>query len=373
MNTETIENYQLLSDYVERLIRKKREAEKERTANNYQSAWNKFSSFLGQRITGFRPSDLNNDLVRQYRLWLLQDETSGNDLLKPGSQNFYLRNLKAIYNKIKKDPDIDLPPGNPFEGVHIPVPPTRKRALPKQKISMLTKLTLYEISALPEFSNRPGRLEALHLSLFLFYARGMCFIDVFQLEQENVKDEYIHYIRSKTGVALQVKITPEMNTIMQQYKRRDSRWVFPFLHEKIVGKGKITAQSALHRVNTYLKEVGEAFNFPIPFTTYVMRHSWASMMLEADSEISIISQSMGHTSLQTTEIYLGQLSIAKMDKASDNMLDHLLRKPHPRQREPHPRRQVPAVTAVVAPKPKFIDKCRNMMEAITSKFQLFFM
>lgn len=367
MNTETFENYQLLSNRLEQLIRKKKEAGKDRTASNYQSAWNKFATFLAHRVTKFKVSDLDNDIVRQYRLWLLHDEVTGNDMLKAGSQNFYLRNLKAIYNKIKKEPGVYRTAGNPFEGVQIPVPPTRKRALPKQKISMLTRLSLFEISKLPEFSTRPGRLEALQLSLFLFYARGMCFIDVFLLEKENIKEEYIHYIRSKTGVALQVKITPEMRTIMEQYKRKDNPWVFPFLHEKMTDKGKISPQSALHRINTYLKEVGEAFHFPIPFTTYVMRHSWASMMLEADSEISVISQSMGHTSLQTTEIYLGQLSITKMDKASDRMLDQLLRKPQPRKKTPEKHPDVPEATA----KPTFKDKCRNMIEAISSKLLLF--
>ncbi|GKG75112.1 hypothetical protein CE91St1_42550 [Parabacteroides goldsteinii] len=75
--------------------------------------------------------------------------------------------------------------------------------------------------------------------------------------------------------------------IMQLYKRKDSRWVFPFLHEKLVGKGVLTAQSSLHRVNEYLKEIGDRLNLPYPLTTYVMRHSWASLMLESGSEIGV--------------------------------------------------------------------------------------
>ena len=55
-------------------------------------------------------------------------------------------------------------------------------------------------------------------------------------------------------------------------------------------------------------------------------------MLEAGAEIGVISQSMGHTSLHTTEIYLGQLSITKMDKATDKMLDILVRKTGPERK-----------------------------------------
>ena len=78
--------------------------------------------------------------------------------------------------------------------------------------------------------------------------------------------------------------------------------------------------------------MGEQLHFEQPFTTYVMRHSWAFMMLEANSEIGIISQSLGHMSLRTIEIYLGRISVSKIDRASDNMLNNLVRSSSTRQR-----------------------------------------
>ena len=125
---------------------------------------------------------------------------------------------------------------------------------------------------------------------------------------------------------MQVKITPEIKNIIFSYRRFNNPWIFPFLHEKISGEGEVTAQSALRRVNRHL------LHFEQPFTTYVMRHSWASMMLEANSEIGIISQSLGHMSLRTIEIYLGRISVSKIDRASDNMLNNLVRSSSTRQR-----------------------------------------
>ena len=123
-----------------------------------------------------------------------------------------------------------------------------------------------------------------------------------------------------------------MKNIIFSYRRFNNPWIFPFLHEKISGEGEVTAQSALRRVNRHLKKMGEQLHFEQPFTTYVMRHSWASMMLEANSEIGIISQSLGHMSLRTTEIYLGRISVSKIDRASDNMLNNLVRGSSSRQR-----------------------------------------
>lgn len=104
MNIETLKNYPRLKDCFEKQIHMKEEAGKERTAANYRSAWNKFSSFLGKkRSEEITLVDLTINLIQHYLLWLLQDEDTGNALLSPGSQDFYLRNLKAMYNKVIKE------------------------------------------------------------------------------------------------------------------------------------------------------------------------------------------------------------------------------------------------------------------------------
>lgn len=323
MNKETNKSYPLLRICFEELIRDKKKMGKERTAANYQSAWNKFSSYLKDKTNELTLMDFTANLVQNYVFWLLQDEDSGNIDLHAGTQDFYLKNLKAMYNKVIRNQRYLPPAGNPFSNLHIKVPPTRKRALSKEEIKRLSEL---DLSATPHLES------ALNLALFLFYARGMCFIDAYNLRIENIKDNHIHYVRSKTRVALQVKIIPEMANIIHAYRKKDSPWLFPFLHENMQEPGEISAQSSLHRTNCYLKEIGEAQGYLYPLTTYVMRHSWATMMVEADTELSVISQSMGHKSLLTTEIYVGELSVSKVDQASDNMLDNLIRNPKKRKR-----------------------------------------
>ena len=261
-------------------------------------------------------------------------------------------NYRSAWNK-----QMDVPRESPFSGLQIKVPPTRKRALPSLDLQNLATL---------ERPKNPHACTALHLALFLFYARGMCFVDVFNLRHSNINDDYIHYVRSKTGVAMQVKITPEMKNIIFSYRRFNNPWIFPFLHEKISGEGEVTAQSALRRVNRHLKKMGEQLHFEQPFTTYVMRHSWASMMLEANSEIGIISQSLGHMSLRTTEIYLGRISVSKIDRASDNMLNNLVRGSSSRQRS---KNKVMALrdNPPIQIKETIGKKCKKLISSIASK------
>lgn len=358
MNIETTNESPLLQDCVEELIRSKIEEGKKRTAGNYQSAWNRLSTFLGARVSEFTFADLTTDFLHHYLFWLMQGEEGAYLPLKPGSLDFYMRNLKTMYNRIVQDKQIDAPKESPFAGLQIKVPPTRKRALPSRDLQNLATL---------ERPEKPYACMALHLALFLFYARGMCFVDVFNLRHSNINDDYIHYTRSKTGVAMQIKITPEMKNIIFAYRRFNNPWIFPFLHEKAGGEGEITAQSALRRVNRHLKKMGESLQFEQPFTTYVMRHSWASMMLEANSEIGIISQSLGHMSLRTTEIYLGRISVSKIDRASDNMLNNLVRSPARKQKKI----QQKLLSGSTPKKKQTIGKrCKKFLASIASKVQM---
>jgi Site-specific recombinase XerD len=66
-------------------------------------------------------------------------------------------------------------------------------------------------------------------------------------------------------------------------------------------------------------------HFPDKLTTYVMRHSWATLMLEAGKSVEIISQCMGHTSIRTTQIYLSSISTTKVDREVNDMLNRFIR------------------------------------------------
>lgn len=298
----------------EKLIKDKLATKRERTAGNYSSTLNKLCTYLGNRVGEFRIEEVTASFLHDYIQWL-QFSCS----IKPGTVDFYIRTFRAMYNHVLKEGGIDLPDSAPFKSIHISVPDTRKRALPEGKIQSMTTLDL---------STHSHLLDALRLALFLFFGRGMCFVDAFRLKQSDIEGEYIFYERSKTGVFLQVKITPEMQHIINMYKEEGSNWLFPFLHKRrYAGEGELSVRSSLKRTNRHLKEIGKIMELRYPLTTYVMRHSFASMMLESDAALSIIRQCLGHTSVKTTEVYLSGLPSGKIDKATDEMLDTLVRQP----------------------------------------------
>ena len=54
--------------------------------------------------------------------------------------------------------------------------------------------------------------------MFSFYCRGMSFVDMAYLQQEDIRDGMIHYRRRKTGQTYSVRIIPEEQSILAPYR-----------------------------------------------------------------------------------------------------------------------------------------------------------
>ena len=76
----------------------------------------------------------------------------------------------------------------------------------------------------------------------------------------------------------------------------------------------------LAKVNKYLKRIGEELNLPIPLTTYVARHSYATVLKRSGVTTSIISESLGHSTERITQVYLDSFGNDQMDAAMRNLL-----------------------------------------------------
>lgn len=304
----------LLKEWLNRLASRERTAGRVHTASNYESALRSVQKYLGTDAGGFLLSEVEPNWVKGYAAYLKMQHN-----LKAGSANCYFRNLRAVYNKAVKEGIIPYPSIPPFRGVSIPVPPTAKRTLSAEDMQKM-------VEAGQSSCTNKNLARARDIFLFLFYARGMCFVDVFNLRKENVHGGYIGYSRSKTGVALQVKMTPEMKQLMERYEDADSPYLFPFLREKLRGSvGDASCKSALRRINRHLGKLGDMLGLSHLVTTYSARHTWASLLESCGVNTSVISQGLGHSSERVTRIYMKGMPSHVLDRANERMLDYFLR------------------------------------------------
>lgn len=76
-------------------------------------------------------------------------------------------------------------------------------------------------------------------------------------------------------------------------------------------------------INRKLKEIGKLARISLPLSMYVNRHSWASIARKENIPLPVISESMGHSSEMTTQIYLASIQTSAVDNANKKILKGL--------------------------------------------------
>jgi site-specific recombinase XerD len=58
----------------------------------------------------------------------------------------------------------------------------------------------------------------------------------------------------------------------------------------------------------------------VNLTTYVARHSYATVLKKSGVNVALISETLGHTDLKTTQIYLDSFDNEQIAGAMENLL-----------------------------------------------------
>lgn len=270
------------------------------TAYNYLGVVKRFLRFVGHRE--LHVQDFTGELLVRFSDYLEAKGVSRN------TTSFYFRILRALWKFAINKGLIPMKP-SPFHGIFMGVEKTSKRAVKEAIIN--------ELMALSDLSE--GLDFARCLFLFSFCTRGMAFVDLAHLTQDNIQGEYLVYTRQKCGCELRIKLVPWMLDFIKRHKDNGTPFLFPIL--KSANPTLKNYQSALRLQNKRLKTLAVLLNRPdLKLTTYVARHSWASIAHEKGVEIEVISHALGHTSLTTTYIYIATLDNGKVDEANELVL-----------------------------------------------------
>ena len=82
-------------------------------------------------------------------------------------------------------------------------------------------------------------------------------------------------------------------------------------------------QSALRRFNNHLKSLARALHLTSPVTSYTIRHSWATTAKFRGVPIEMISESLGHKSIKTTQIYLKGFELKERTEVNKGNLSYV--------------------------------------------------
>ena len=288
-------------------IAKKEQMQCVGTKNNYTNAVNRFIEFRNQKDLTF--SQMTADMMEMYQAWLWNRGVGQNTV------SFYLRTLRTLHHKAVEAGQATS--NDIFAHVQTANVRTAKRAISVKDIRKIEKLDLPRGSSLD---------KARDMFLFSFYLRGMAFVDMAFLKKSDLKCGLVSYNRRKTHQNLNIEWIKPMQAIIDKYaeQTKDSPYMLPIL------TGKETSPYTQYRkveynTNYNLKKIGKMIGLKIPLTTYVARHTWASIALHMNIPIATISEGMGHNSYKTTLIYLESIDVATINEANKRIIRKILK------------------------------------------------
>ena len=252
-----------------------------RTVKGYVRAVRQLSEFL--RCS---PEVVTDDQIREYFLHLKNERHFAN-----GSLRVALSGIRFFY-----------------------------RVTCQREFPSLDRLRLQNITALPEVITIDqvhrivGATTTLRMTTYFWtvYSMGLRLNEALHLQVGDVdsKRAMVHVHRGKGAKDRYLPLPTSTLQLLRDYwvTHRNRRWLFPAdgRNHTLSKKGVSTASTPMSEtaVQGAMKLITDEIDFGKKVTIHTLRHSYATHLLEAGVSLKFIQQALGHTSLQTTMVYL---------------------------------------------------------------------
>lgn len=229
-------------------------------------------------------SGINEDSVKNYVQKNLRDKN-------PSSVRKDLFAIKFFFDKILKQ-KLELP-------------------TPKKNQTIPDILTIEEIKKIIENTSNVKH----KLIIKLLYGTGLRVSEIVNLKKEdiNLKEDLIKVKLSKGKKDRFVKIPLSIKDELQSYsKLNNSKYLFPS------NRGGKLAKDTIQKIVSNSAKKAKIKKRVYP---HLLRHSFATHLLENGTDLRIIQKLLGHSSIKTTQIYtqISQASIRNIKSPLDNI------------------------------------------------------
>ncbi len=277
------------------------------TAVSYECARNSLIEF--KKDLSF--AEITSDVLKKYEYWMLNNGKSVTTI------GIYLRSLRAIYNMQNINRAL-YPFGEGKNKYSIPTSRNIKKAL-----------TIDEVAKIYSYEAKPMSLKdmAKDYWVFLYLCNGMNVKDFCMLKWENINGEILTYKRAKTlrskkeNRSITVALKPETNEIIKKWGQPSilkEAYIFPHIQEGMTSeRQRAVYQQLTKNINKYMKQIAFELGINKDVTTYFARHSFATVLKRSGATVELISELLGHSSVDTTESYLDSFENEQIQKQTD--------------------------------------------------------
>ena len=293
-----------------------------KTASNYDLSEKSIKEFT-ERIKNMNYNNLTLYNVTakwldDYEFYMIEDKHRS-----PTTVSMYLRALRTIFNIAIEEKEI-AQKYYPFgkRKYQVPASKTVKKALTKGQLK-----TLYEAVPKTNFEQK-----AKDFWFFSYSCNGINIKDIALLQYKNIDSDKIIFYRAKTKRTSKRNLKPIIvylndfsNSIIEKYGNENKKpddFVFNIIsYENSAEEQTKRIQNFTRYINQHLKRLCKANDLPKDISTYWARHSFATNSIKNGASMEFISESLGHSGLNTTKNYFAGFDNETKRKFSETIMD----------------------------------------------------
>jgi site-specific recombinase XerD len=240
------------------------------------------------------PSDITDASIREFRLWLNRQPADPRvpgmaQTLKRKTQNYYLIALRAFLKYLAKRDIKSLQP----EKIEL-------AKVPERSLDLITSTELERLLASPKTNELADLRDRAVLELLFSTGLRVSELCSLNTDIDLTRDEFS--IRGKGEKVRVVFLSPSAKKVVTAYlaARKDMEDALIVSYGR---SGKHPHRATPSDIQLWVKRHAIRAGITKKVTPHVIRHSFATDLLENGADLRSVQALLGHANIQTTQVY----------------------------------------------------------------------
>lgn len=265
------------------------------TIRNYKHYLSRFILWMDSQGIRENLKDINQDVVRSFRVFLTNLPGENKQNLSKRTQGYHVIALRSFLKWLIRNDFAVMAPDK------IELPKVEER-----QVKFLNGEQVDRLLNAPTLSTIQGKRDKAILEVL--FSTGLRVSELTKLDREKIDMDRREFgIVGKGGKARVVFLSARAcDWLIKYLNERDDHFKPLFIHHK--GKMDATMPDEKMRltprsVQRLIKKYSHKMKLPIEATPHILRHSFATDLLNAGADIRSVQEMLGHKNISTTQIY----------------------------------------------------------------------